>query len=150
MENITENLVKSGEEMEYEKIKNMMLLFFEEMNAWEKYCNTIDESSLSYEEKKAKKVEKVTKIVDKFFTKKERKMGLPNCISYGVEGSYEYNPEEETVISIEIDKSKAIVSTKKDESELNKYILKKTKGHWLIDSKKNYSSWKGKWENVQL
>lgn len=135
-----------------ESIKKVIYSFFSEMNKWEKICNQIDNNrDLSFEEKELKQKELVTKIVDKFLTKKERKMGLPNNISYGHEGSYTYDPNEEEIISIEIEKNKAIVTTQREKpiKDANKYILKKIQGTWLIDSKKNYT-WEKKWANAIL
>ncbi len=133
-------------------IEKVIYSFFTEMNKWEKFCNQIDNNNnLSFEEKELRQKELAVKIVDKFLTKKERKMGLPNNISYGHEGSYTYNPDEEKIISIEIKKNKAIVTTQREKpiKDSNKYILKNVRGIWLIDSKKNYT-WEEKWVNAIL
>lgn len=134
-------------------IKELMNSFFTKMNLWEIYCKKVDENdTLSPEVQNSKQILKATDIVNEFLTLKERKRGLPNCISYGHTGSYKYNPNEEKIISIEIEENKTTVLTerKKPTESSNKYILKKIKGKWLIDSKKRYSQWKKKWENAIL
>ncbi len=135
------------------KIEQLVYSFFVEMNKWEKYCYKVDrDKSLSFEEQELKQIEKATEIVDKYFTKKERKMGLPNCISYGHEGSYRYNIEEEKITSIEIEKNKATVTTQREKPMNEQYIytLKSIKNDWRIDSKKRFSVGKEKWVNEIL
>lgn len=135
------------------EIENLIYSFFTEMNKWEKYCYEVDNNTeLSFEDKRLKQKEEVKIIVDKFLTKKERKMGLPDNISYGHEGSYTYNPDEEKIVDIEVDNKKAIITTQREKplNEQNQYILKNTKNGWRIDYKKRFSSWKKKWENAIL
>ena len=123
------------------EIDELMHSFFTEMNNWERFCNQIDrESTFSYEIKSKKQKDEVRKITDKYLTKKERKMGLPEFISYGDEGSYSYNPDEEEIVVIEIIKNNATVTTarKKPIEQQYRYFLKKSKDGWLIDSKKDF------------
>lgn len=135
------------------EIENQVYSFFKEMKLWEKLCNEVDnDDSLTFEEQELKQISGAKKIVQQFLTQKERKRGLPNNISYGDDGSYTYNPDEEKIVDIEIDKNTAIVSTEREKpmEEKNKYVLKNKNNKWLIDSKKSYSSWKNKWENSIL
>ena len=135
------------------EIEALMYAFFTEMNKWEKFCYEIDyETQLTVEEKLSEQRKEAKKIVDRFLTKKERKRGLPDNISYGHEGSYKYNPEEEKITAIEVEKNKAIVTTRREKPMKRSimYILKKQKGQWLIDSRKKYSSLREKWENSIL
>lgn len=123
------------------------------MNEWEKQCNKIAEEKLSFEEEHQKQKELVEKIFLKFCTQKERKQSRPNTISYGRESSYEYDPNNEKIISIvEEKKSKIIVSTfrEKPMEEKRQYIILCKEGNWLIDTKKYYSNWKQKWLNASL
>jgi len=134
------------------EIEVLINSFFTEMNVWEKFCYAVDnEQGLSVNERNFKQVSRASEIVEKFLTKKERKWGLPNNISYGHEGSYNYNPEEEKIVSIEVKGNTATVTTAREKpiSETNKYIVKRIKGDWLIDSKKRYS-WREKWEMAYL
>ncbi len=136
----------------HKTIENLVYSFFTEMNKWEKFCYEVDNNkNILYEDKRTEQKKEAERIVNRFLTNKERKMGLPNYISYGHEGSYKYNPEEEKIISIEVEKNKVIVTTFREKpiEDYNKYVLKRVKENWLIDSKKNYS-WKEKWENAIL
>ena len=133
-------------ENEKQEITNVLLAFFNELNEWEEYCNKIDkDKSLSFDEKYLKQKEEITLIFNKYCTKKERKFGRPNKISY----SHEEIDNVEIIISIQESqtKNKAIVETKENGSEpfLYQYILIKTKNIWQIDSKKRYSSHQKKW-----
>lgn len=122
--------------------------FNEEMYKWEMYCNNIDsDKSFSTEEKLEKQKSMVSGIFNKYCTKKDRKEGLPNVISYPIIDGRD-KPIEEEILSIEeIAENKAIVSTQKKDSLQSKlqYLLIKKKGNWYIDSKKRYSNWKKKW-----
>lgn len=135
-------------------IEKLVEDFIVEMNEWEKYCNKVEQDdTIEYETELKMQQKKAEEVFSKYCTKKDRKLGLPENISYGTEGSYEYDPEQEKVTNISIDsKTKATVSTFKEfpMKEEKKYFLKKVKDIWLIDSKKRYSEFKDKWVNVSL
>lgn len=122
--------------------------FHEEMYKWEIYCNNIDsDKSFSAEEKLEKQKSMILGIFNKYCTKKERKEGLPNVISYPIIDGRD-KPIEEDILSIEeSSENKAIVTVQKKDSLQSKlqYLLIKKKGNWYIDSKKRYSNWKKKW-----
>ncbi|RJU69556.1 hypothetical protein DW693_19865, partial [Bacteroides sp. AM26-11] len=74
-------------------------------------------------------------------------------ISYGNEGSYEYDIDEEKITDIvEEGKDRIVVHTYREMpmQEKKQYIFLFKKGKWLLDSKKRYSSWKQKWLSVSL
>lgn len=95
----------------------------------------------------------VTEIFAQFVTPKERKQSRPNTISYGDEGSYEYDPEEEVIVSAREEKvNKVIVATYREDpmEEQFEYALMQKDGKWLIDTKKCYDDLKEKWVNESL
>lgn len=66
------------------------------MNEWEKYCNELDQNTqLAWDEADRMMEQRVASIISKYCTDKERKMSRPNAISWGVEGSYVYDPNKE-------------------------------------------------------
>lgn len=73
------------------------------MNEWEKFCNNLknENTQLSWNEKHDMMKQKATFIFTKYCTNKERKMSRPNALSWGSEGSYIYDPNEEKVIDIQ-------------------------------------------------
>lgn len=84
-----------------ETIQNLLLQFMHNMHEWEVMCNDIDkQSELSFEEQFNKKKELVSKIFLTYCTSRERKYGRPTTISYGNEGSYEYDVNEEKITDI--------------------------------------------------
>ena len=130
-------------------IQNLLLQFMQNMHEWEMMCNDIDKQrELSSEEQFNKQRELVSKIFLTYCTPRERKYGRPNTISYGGEGSYEYDVDEEKITDI-IDegKNRIVVHTYREKMQ---YIFLLKKGKWLLDSKKRYSSWKQKWLSVSL
>lgn len=136
-----------------ENLKKHVEDFIVAMNAWEKQCNEIEEEDLDFEEEYNKQKQLVEKIFTEFCTTKERKQSRPNIISYGSEGSYEYDPFEEVIISIEQnEKDRVIVSTYREKpmQEKMQYIILCKNNKWLIDGKKRFSSWKNKWLNASL
>lgn len=130
-------------------IKETFVSFYKAMNDWCLYCNNLDkDENLTYLEKINKQKKEVKAIFDRYCTKKERKQGLPNIISYEVISAEEDFPKM-TVTDINIDMAErtAILEVEIKDS-LNskfKYRLKKCRGVWLIDSRKRYSCWKKKW-----
>ena len=92
-----------------------------------------------YLEKTNKQKEEIKVIFDRYCTKRERKNGLPNIISYEVLSSEDDLPQM-TVTSINIDMIEriAILEVEIEDSLSSKYqyILKKYRGEWLIDSQK--------------
>lgn len=108
------------------------------MNEWEKFCNNLknENTQLSWNEKHDMMKQKATFIFTKYCTNKERKMSRPNALSWGSEGSYIYDPNEEKVIDIqETRKNKFTVITQNDNKYLQYTIIKK-ENKYLIDSKK--------------
>ena len=119
----------------------MLWSFFTEEMEWERLC---DKELLS--ERERNKI--IANIFDKYITPKVRKYGDPAIRSYGNDGIYNYDPEKETIESIEISGYKAIVNAIREElfRETFQYTLRKTDKGWLIDSKKIYSTWEKKWK----
>lgn len=60
-----------------------------------------ENTQLSWNEKHDMMKQKATFIFTKYCTNKERKMSRPNALSWGSEGSYIYDPNEEKVIDIQ-------------------------------------------------
>lgn len=84
-----------------ETIQNLLLQFMQNMHEWEVMCNDIaKQSKLSFEEQFNKQKELVSKIFLTYCTSRERKYGRPTTISYGNEGSYEYDVNEEKITDI--------------------------------------------------
>lgn len=137
-----------------ETIQNILLQFMQSMHEWEMMCNDIDkQSELSFEEQFNKQKELLLKIFITFCTDRERKNGRPNTISYGTNGDYEYDINEEKITDIvEQGKDKIIVYTYREVpmQEKKQYIFLLKKGKWLLDSKKRYSPWKQKWLSISL
>ena len=135
---------------EENQILEVINSFILEMNNWEKYCEVIyQDKSLSLEQQLELQKIKVQHIFEKYCTKKDRLLGRPNVISWGHEGSYDYDPlnEEISDVSFNGENQATVSSVQKLPMEQSfKYILKKRKGSWLIDSKKRYSERKEKWE----
>ncbi|MDR1460144.1 MAG: RhsIA family immunity protein [Campylobacteraceae bacterium] len=134
-----------------EKIADTLVKnFIKEMNGWELFCNEIDKSDLHYLEIDKKQKEYVKNIFDKYCTQKDRKYGRPNCISYGVDGTFIYN-ETEKIIKIEqANKNRMLVYTQNEDDKFMYIILKKN-NNWLIDSKKVYGrKVNDKWDNTYL
>lgn len=137
-----------------ETIQDLLLQFMRDMHEWEIACNDIEkQSELSFEEQFNKQKELVSKIFLTYCTPRERKYGRPNTISYGEEGSNEYDVDEEKITDIaEEGKNKIVVYTYREVpmQEKKQYIFLLKKDKWLLDSKKRYSSWKQKWLSVSL
>lgn len=144
------------EDLEIKKeIERIIIAFFTEMNSWEKYCEDIDNNpNLSEDEKMELIKPKVSSIFSQFCTSKERKMGLPNCLSWGLEGSYKYDLNKELITNIEIvNKNKVHVYTYKEiglMKEFHCYVCVCKSNHWLIDSKKRKWGDDMKWSNIYL
>lgn len=140
---------------EEEQIKNVFYSFISKMNDWERFCNVIDQDkTLSFEMRFEKQKSQLVDIFNEYCTKKERKFGKPTTISYGNEGSYEYDPDLEKISLIEESdrKDKAVIFTETAGTLPSKYqyTIKKINNHWYIDSKKRYSNWKKKWIDHSL
>lgn len=133
-------------EEDKKEIRNLIEVFIQKMNEWESFCWKIDEDkTLTFDEKFQTQKLEVSKIFDKFCTKKERKFGKPTVISYG----NEYDLEKEKITEIEEhSKNKAIVYTETTDVALPsrfQYGVVKKNGKCLLDTKKRYSTWKKKW-----
>jgi hypothetical protein len=119
--------------------------FLKEMYEWELLCNKVDQDkSLTFEEQEYKQKEPLIKIFLKYCTQKDRTNGKPNVISYG---NYIDEHEEKILKIIQEKENRIDVYTQGATGEIGKYlyIFTKTKGEWLIDSKKRYSRLKNKW-----
>ena len=82
-------------------IEKLVLNFISEMNEWEKYCNELDQNTqLAWDEADRMMEQRVASIINKYCTDKERKMSRPNAISWGVEGSYVYDPNKEKIMRL--------------------------------------------------
>lgn len=100
-----------------------------------------------------KQKELVSKIFLTYCTSRERKYGRPTTISYGNEGSYEYDVNEEKITDIvEEGKNRIAVHTYREVPlrQKKQYIFLYSKGKWLLDSKKRYSVLKQKWLSDSL
>jgi hypothetical protein len=133
---------------ELEKTVNKIVMgFIKEMNNWERFCNEIENDEELNEDGLDKKMEDAVKIIfEKYCVPKERKQGRPNIISYGEEGSYEYDLSEKIIKIEQENKDKIMAYTKGRLKEIDEYmyIIKNYNGKWLIDTKKRYSTNK-KW-----
>ena len=113
-------------------IKERFVSFYKAMNYWYLYCNNLeDDETLTDLEITNKEKEEIKAIFDKYCTKKERKNGLPNVISFEVFSSEDDFPKM-TITSINIDMEKRIAILEVEiEDALNskyQYILKKPVG----------------------
>lgn len=89
-------------------IKERFVSFYKAMNYWYLYCNNLeDDETLTDLEITNKQKEEIKAIFDKYCTKKERKNGLPNVISFEVFSSEDDFPKM-TITSINIDMKKRI------------------------------------------
>lgn len=139
-----------------DKVGSIVTHFISEMNEWEKFCNLVaTNKSLSYDEQFSLQKEELLRIFNLYCVKKEKRNGKPNTISYGIEGSYEYDPNEEIITTIERSKTregKFLVYTLR-EKPLNEkflYTLSFLGGRWLIESKKQYVESKEGWVPISL
>ena len=119
-----------------ETIQNLLLQFMQNMHEWEVMCNDIaKQSELSFEEQFNKQKELVSKIFLTYCTSRERKYGRPTTISYGNEGSYEYDVNEEKITDIvEEGKNRIAVHTYREVPirQKKQYIFLYSKGKWLL------------------
>ena len=127
-------------------LEELVINFISEMNEWEKYCNELDQNTqLAWDEADRMMEQRVASIISKYCTDKERKMSRPNAISWGVEGSYVYDPNKEKIIDIqESRKNRFIVTTRTDDKYLQ-YVIVKKNNKFLIDSKKRRFLNEDKW-----
>ena len=127
-------------------IEKLVLNFISEMNEWEKYCNELDQNTqLAWDEADRMMEQRVASIISKYCTDKERKMSRPNAISWGVEGSYVYDPNKEKIIDMqESRKNRFFVTTRTDNKYLQYTVVKKN-NKYLIDSKKRRFLNEDKW-----
>ena len=109
-------------------IKERFVLFYKAMNYWYLYCNNLeDDETLTDLEKTNKQKKEIKAIFDKYCTKKERKNGLPNVISFEVFSSEDDFPKMTiTSINIEMKKRIAILEVEIEDALNSKYqyILK--------------------------
>lgn len=137
-----------------ELIINNLQSFFKEMNNWEKYCYEINnDNNLSYIDKLEKQKNKLKEIFDLYCVSKDRKMGRLENITYGLEGSYNYNMDEEIIGTVIFQNNKkTVVETNRERpiKKKNQYTFVLKNGKWLIDSKKVFLEFKGNWQNTYL
>lgn len=130
--------------------------FISEMNEWEKFCNLVaQDKSLSYDEQCSLQKGRLLQIFDLYCKKSKRKNGRPNTISYGFEGTYEYDPHEEVIVTVEGSKARegkfwVYTLRKKPLNEKFLYTVSFSGGQWLIESKKRYVESKDIWSPVSL
>ena len=116
------------------------------MNEWEKYCNELDQNTqLAWDEADRMMEQRVASIISKYCTDKERKMSRPNAISWGVEGSYDYDPNKEKIIDIQESRKNRFIVTTRTGNEYLQYIVVKKNNKYLIDSKKRRFLSEDKW-----
>ena len=132
--------------------KNRLFDFIKAMNSWEKECNKIEQKDIDETEQFRLQKQMLTDIFSEYCTERKRQNGRPNTISYGEEGSFEYDPEEERIITTNECENKVLITTKRERPMQEEFIytLLWKGGKWLLDSKKRYSRWKNKWEVVSI
>ena len=127
-------------------IEKLVLNFISEMNEWEKYCNELDQNTqLAWDEADRMMEQRVASIINKYCTDKERKMSRPNAISWGVEGSYVYDPNKEKIIDIQESRKNRFIVTTRTDDEYLQYVIVKKNNKFLIDSKKRRFLNEDKW-----
>lgn len=135
-------------------VKELLTRFIEEMNEWENLCNKIEEDeTLSYDEQIALQRLKVAEIFLKYCTPKDRKNGRPNTISYGVPPDFEYDANDEKILSVTPQTSSKItvMTARTKPMPMNfMYTVLKIEGRWLVDAKKRESKWEQKWKVESL
>ena len=142
--------------MDSEALKKLVTGFISEMNAWEKKCEKISDSEDNDEDVDDEWEEmekKVHEIFSRFCTPKDRKQGRPNVISWGSEGSYDYDPKEELIKdTVEEKAGRFLVYTYREKPLKTSfcYVILETKGKLRIDSKKRKFNVSDKWENDYL
>ena len=124
--------------------KNKLSNFIKAMNSWEKACNRIEEEDIDETEQFRLQKQMLTEIFSEYCTERKRQNGRPNTISYGEEGSFEYDPKEERIITASESENKVLITTKRERPMQEEFIytLLRKGGNWLLDSKKRYSKWK--------
>jgi hypothetical protein len=138
-----------------DKARKVVENFILEMNHWEKDSEKIDNNKndgLTWEQKDAIIKEKVVVIINKYCTPKKRAMSAPNSIMRGLEGTYKYDPNEEKIEDIKIERPNriAVYTNKKDDGENYLYILLRKDDKWLIDSKKRKYFGDKEWKNSYI
>lgn len=107
------------------------------MNEWEKYCNELEKNTqLTWDEATCMMKQRVASIIGKYCTDKERKMSHPNALSWGVEGSYIYDPNEEKIIDTQKTKKNRFIVITQNDNECYRYVIVKNQDKYLIDNKK--------------
>ncbi len=139
-----------------DELKQLIKGFITDMNKWEKYANEVAGQNLPLDEEDELIISALRVVFEKYCTNRANnlKQGRLNCISYGEENSFNYDPKQEIVkeVTIESNSKKAVVETYRENplEQSKKYFLAYKKGVWLIDSRKVYSSYKEKWVNRLL
>ena len=127
-------------------LEELVINFISEMNEWEKYCNELDQNTqLAWDEADRMMEQRVASIISKYCTDKERKMSRPNAISWGVEGSYVYDPNKEKIIDIQESRKNRFIVTTRTDDEYLQYVIVKKNNKYLIDSKKRRFLSEDKW-----
>ena len=125
------------------EITQILMSFFQEEMAWEiMQCNPEISEDI--------KLATIIDIFDKYCTPKKRVIGNPETRSWGYDGVYNYNPDNEKITSITIDGVYAVVETVHTEpfDERFRFVMKKAKQGWRIDSKKMFLQWNQKCRNA--
>ena len=127
-------------------LEELVINFISEMNEWEKHCNELDQNTqLAWDEADRMMEQRVASIISKYCTDKERKMSRPNAISWGVEGSYVYDPNKEKIIDIQESRKNRFIVTTRTDDEYLQYVIVKKNNKYLIDSKKRRFLNEDKW-----
>lgn len=128
--------------------------FIKELHQWEILCNVIgQDKSLSYQEQFDLQKSALIDVFDKYCTKRVRKNGKPNVVSYGYGDSYDYDPSEEIITDVVVvSKVKCLVNThrKNPLDESFQHTLVRDNDRWLIDTKKIHDDNKDKWVSVSF
>ena len=72
-------------------------------------------------------------------------MSRPNALSWGLEGSYDYDPNKEKIIDIQESRKNRFIVTTRTDDEYLQYVIVKKNNKYLIDSKKRRFLSEDKW-----
>lgn len=135
-------------------LSDRLMAFIREMNEWEvtayhesKNDNTLFSDSAWQQKQTAIR----TKIYQEYITQKERKYGGAEFRSVGFPP--EYDPNQETIKSIIVDKKKASIFTNKMFANITRekeYKFKLVGDKWLIDVMKEFDTYGKKWRSVTI
>ncbi|MDO5106299.1 NTF2 fold immunity protein [Capnocytophaga sp.] len=139
--------------MENQIISDTFIVFMRKMNAWEVAADTeLGDNFELFDDAdwQEKQTQIVREIFEEHLTQKERKYGM---LSAGISVGFppKYDPEKETITSIEVKGNSAVLTTQKNYAGIEReriYKLKKVNERWKIDTAKEKSKYDDKWHSV--